>query len=535
MMKEKSFCTNVKDITTETRGHGAEQEKNAHRSIKIINLRLLINENIPGISLCLRSSVVKKNLLRFVALIALAVFLVSCSVRNTRTEDYQIALPGSFSSDSADQTGPPEGKWWEGFKDVHLNVLVEEALRNNLDIAQAYERFIQSQAVFASAGASRGVQLGIQGEAGKVRQPVPFVSNNTTESYRLSAVASYEIDAWKKLSSRAEAARIDSLASRRDMKAVYMSVAASVADLYYLAVEQKEQKELAQRTIDSFRDTLEMVENRYRFGLVPALDVYQSRENLAAAEAQLPVFEANLTVTVNALSVLLGRFPDRTIGEHLPGIAENPGFGSGMPSQLLTRRPDIEASLLRLKASDERIAAAVADRFPSFNLISSYGGASDALKTVLDSPNIYWNLLLQAVQPLLDGGRRKAEVVRTEAVFRERLAVYHQTVIGAFREVEDAIARNREAELLIEKFGERTRAADSELRLALDHYLQGLSDYLPVLTAQRRYFESASGLVQAKRKLISAQISLVRALGGDWTEDEIDARIGGAGKKEDRS
>jgi outer membrane protein, multidrug efflux system len=465
----------------------------------------------------------------------LLVFLASCSVHSARTEDYKIEVPDSFSSGLQDRTGISDGRWWERFDDGQLNTMIEEAFNNNLDIVQSHERFNQATAVFAATGASRAVQLGFQGEAGEVRQPVPFSGSKMTESYRLSAAASYEIDAWRKLSSRAEAARIDSIASRSDLKTVYMSVAASVADLYYLAVEQKEQKELAERSIDSFRDTLDRVESRYRFGLVPALDVYQSRENLAAAEAQLPVFDANLAITLNALSVLLGRFPDSGVGRNLPGMAESPGFGPGIPSELLTRRPDIEAALLRLKASDERIAAAVADRFPSFNLTASYGGASDALKSVLSSPNIFWNVLLQVAQPLLDGGRRKAEVVRTEAVFRERLAAYHKTVIDTFREVEDAIARNREAEVLIEKLGERTSAADSELRLALDHYLQGLSDYLPVLTAQRRYYESASALLQAKRRLISAQISLVRALGGDWIEDEIDVRLGNAGEKEERS
>jgi NodT family efflux transporter outer membrane factor (OMF) lipoprotein len=279
--------------------------------------------------------------------------------------------------------------------------------------------------------------------------------------------------------------------------------------------------ELSDHTIESFQDTLDRVERRYRAGLVPALDVYQSRQNLAAARAQRSLFEARLLVTQNELSVLIGRFPEKEPGGNLKRLHDTPPFETGLPSQLLTRRPDITAALLRLKASDASVAAAIADRFPSFNLIGAYGGTSDEIRNVLDSPNIFWNILLQIAQPVLDGGRRKAEVDRTEAVFSEHLAAYHKTVLNAFREVEDALVQIRTSEERIISLQESVNASESAHRLALDRYLQGLSDYLPVLTEQLRLFTAKSNLLTEKRTLISNRIQLVRSLGGEWADDAM--------------
>ena len=163
-------------------------------------------------------------------------------------------------------------------------------------------------------------------------------------------------------------------------------------------------------------------------------------------------------------------------------------------------------------------SVAIADRFPSFNLIGSYGGGSEEIGAVLDSPNIFWNILLQAVQPVLDAGRRKAEVERTEAVFMENLAVYHKTVLNAFREVEDSLARISATEERIVMLNETVNASENSLRLALDRYMNGLTDYLPVLTEQVRHFTVKSDLLSERQQLIFDTVGLARAIGGEWTD-----------------
>jgi outer membrane protein TolC len=223
--------------------------------------------------------------------------------------------------------------------------------------------------------------------------------------------------------------------------------------------------------------------------------------------------------------VLLGRYPGRGVVNGQQGLPEEiPDFPAGIPSQLLARRPDVEADLQRLKASDDRIAAAIADRFPALSLTGSYGGQSAELGDLLGSGNILWNVLLNIAQPLFDGGRRAAEVDRTRAVFRENLAGYHQSVLTAFREVEDALAAGRTGANRIARLRDAEQASAAALRLALDRYLQGLSEYLPVLTAQGLYFDSQSQLLAARRQLIADRITLARSLGGMWMEEELNKR-----------
>jgi NodT family efflux transporter outer membrane factor (OMF) lipoprotein len=422
------------------------------------------------------------------------------------------------------------GRWWERFGDENLNALMDESFDGNLDLAQGYERLAQAEATAGIIGAARWPTLAAAASGGRVRSRgftgvAGFSGFAASESYTLSASASYEIDLWRRLSSRTKGARLDALAAHGDLEAIYISLSAELADLFYLAVEQRAQLELTDSTIEAFRETLERVERRYRAGLVTALDVYQSRENLASARARRPEFASNLERTEHAISVLLGRAPERGIGGKDASLPDPPEFSAGLPSELLTRRPDITAALHRLEASDKRVAAAVADRFPSFNLLGDYGGASADIGRILDSPNIFWNLLVQAAMPIVDGGRRRAEVRRTEAALRESLAAYKKTVLISFREVEDDLSAGRASTERIKMLEVRVAASDAALKLSLDQYMQGLSDYLPVLTEQQGLFDAESALLNAKRRLISERIGLARALGGGWPETMIKGRL----------
>lgn len=460
-----------------------------------------------------------KRVFPLLTILFITLSLAGCSPHRSELQSSLIEVPASYTGHGQEPSSPV-GRWWEKFDDDTLNSLMEEAFRNNLDIAKAYARMEQAMAALNITNSSRGVNITISGSGGKARQP-GITSPVTSETYSLSAAAQYEIDLWGKLKSNANAARFDLMASQEDLKALFISVSAQIADLYYLAVEQRAQLDLSDRTIASFQDTLSRVERRYRSGLIPAIDVYQSRQNLASARAQRPAFASSLAVTLNALSILAGRFPDRKIGGDSSSLIVPHDLAAGIPSQLLERRPDIEAALFRLEADDERIGAAVADRFPSFTLTGAYGGASDRLRTLLDTPNIFWNILLEAAQPVIDSGRRKYEVERRRAVFREHLVDYHKTVLTAFKEVEDALTGIESSEERIRMLSETVSVSENSLRLALDRYLQGLTDYLPVLTEQLRHFTAQSNLLSARRQLISQRIQLARAIGGEWTNPYV--------------
>lgn len=453
--------------------------------------------------------------------------LAGCAVHRPREATLPHGVPPAAYVEQAAPAEPaPAERWWEAFGDPRLDALIAEAFAANLDLEQAYARLAQAEATLRTAAAAQKPTLDLSGAGGRTRQRLGSLGAVSEDTWSLSAPAAFEIDLWRRLSSRAAATRLEAEAFREDLMDLYLTLSARVADLYFLALEQRAQLELADRTIAAFAETLERVERRYREGLVPALDVYQSRENLAAARSRRPQFENALAGAEHALAVLLGRYPGREAPGAESVLPEAPDFPAGIPSQLLSRRPDVGAALLRLKASDAGIAAAVADRFPALRLTGTYGAASSEVGDLLASGSIFWTLLLNLAQPIYDGGRRAAEVDRARAVFREDLARYHQAVLTAFREVEDALAAGRTDLERIARLREREEASAAALRLALDRYLQGLSDYLPVLTAQGAYADAQSQLLAARRQLIADRITLARSLGGRWMEAEMEGREG---------
>ena len=262
------------------------------------------------------------------------------------------------------------------------------------------------------------------------------------------------------------------------------------------------------------------------------LDIYQARQNLAAARARKPQIEADLAVAEHALSILLGRYPGPMEDAVVVALPEIPAaFPAGLPSELLARRPDVRASLLRVMAADARVGQAVADRFPSINLTGNYGRSSSNFGIATFSAN-FWSLTSDLLMPLFDGGRRRAEADRARAAFRESLAAYNETVLNAFGEVEDALVRNHTTEERIRRLQEQAESTGAALRLAVDNYAKGLSDYLPVLTGQNSDFDARSQLVAARRQLISYRISLARALGGVWMAGEADNRLSAKSERE---
>lgn len=182
------------------------------------------------------------------------------------------------------------------------------------------------------------------------------------------------------------------------------------------------------------------------------------------------------------------------------------------------------AALRSLEAQDYRVAAAVADRFPAFSLSASYGGASDELGEVLKSPNIIWNALLNLTMPIIDGGKRRAASEREKAAMRESLAAYHKTVLSALKDVHIALIRNQKAAEQIVLLEQAVSAGENTLRVAEAQYLQGITDYINVLSAQQQLAASRSSLLTSRHQLISDRVQLARALGGNWMTMEASQR-----------
>ncbi len=465
-----------------------------------------------------------KMLFRMTITISLALLMAGCAFYPRSDANLSVDLPEQYLEQQGVDAGPVSaGRWWQHFADQHLNSLMDEMFSQNLQLEQSYARLQQAQSAFKSVRSARLPSVSAEGQAGRSMQPT-LGGDFTGDSYQFSGVAAYELDLWGKIASRAKSAGKVYEASVAELQTLYLGLSAQLVELYYLAVEQRAQLALTDETIRSYSETLESVEERYRLGVVPAVDVYQARQSLTAATASRHLFAANLATVEHGIAVLLGRYPDRTSAGILASLPMTPdAFPAGIPADLISRRPDLQASLRLIEAADADVAAAIADRFPSINLIGSYGTSSQDVSTGLIEGD-FWSYLGNLTLPVFDAGRRRSEVERSKAVARERVAAYQQVALNAFKEVEDALAENRETELRILSLQETEKATNATLRLSLDRYYYGITDYLPVLSAQRFHFEARSRLLTARRQLISARISLARALGGEWMHEEIEKR-----------
>lgn len=415
-------------------------------------------------------------------------------------------------------------RWWRLWNDPALDAYMDKVLAGNLDIAKAVERYRQFAAQAVIAGAVRSPQLNALGNARRAQTP-GYIEDTTGGDYSFSASAAYEVDLWGRIAAGEQAATFAAQASKEDLRALYVTVTAQAVDTYFLAVEQQQQLDLNTRITTSYQDALEMVSLRYQSGLSPALDVYLAKQNLMGGKAKRPLYEHNLAVATHALSVLAGTFPEDKLPISRPSLDpdRNP-LPAVIPAAVLQQRPDIRAEYLRLQARDQEIAAAIADRFPRINLMAALGrsGADSAFGYITGG---FWNLIADLSAPVVDGGRRAAEVERRKAAFMEEIHTYRQKVIAAFKEVEDALSAIRTTRQRIDLLEQRLAAAEAGFRLAQERYTAGLDDYLTVLSSQVIRFDVESQLISARRELISARISLLRALGGTWMEADMNKKI----------
>jgi len=440
--------------------------------------------------------------------------------------DTGIQVPESFEHASTDTVTPsPEDLWWQVFGKPELDQLVEEALRNNLDIKKATARILEVRSQFLQTRADRFPNASLEGDAERRRRPIigiipgrPF--STKTDIYTLALPASFELDLWGRLARAEEAARADLFQAEENRRTVAQTVVAETISLY-LQMESLERRiQISEQSIENYGRSLALVERRYERGLTPILDLRQARRTLAQAEAALPALRQEMGITQQKLAVLLGRYPKtrppRTQPEdYFKSLAPVP---QGLPSELLLRRPDIRAAEAGLMGLNARVGMAKASRFPRITLTGSFGYSSDELDRLVQHQGKLWNLALGIVQPFFDAGKLKAGQRAAEARYEQGVAEYAKTVLMAFSEVESALLTRKEQ---LERRG-RVLSFLSEARItqevAESRYERGLVDYLTVLESQQTRFMAEENLVLVDLAILSNRVALHRALGGGWAE-----------------
>jgi multidrug efflux system outer membrane protein len=416
-----------------------------------------------------------------------------------------------------------DDRWWKAFGDSKLNQLVDDVLRNNWDIKQAAARVLETRYQYYQIRADRFPGLDVEGGydrrktgGGRIDQGVIF------SNFDVGLAVAYEIDLWGRLASASEAAWNEILQVQENRRTIAQTIVAESVKRY-LQIEALERRlQIAHRSVEAFRNSLEFVNIRFRRGLVSALDVRQARRILAGAEARIPQLEQDLGQNQQQLAVLLGRYPVARPARSQPEAYYKrlDPVPPGLPSELLLRRPDIRSALAQLKALNKRIGVAKARRFPTITLTGSYGYASDELGNLLQNDSEFWNLTLGIFQPIFDAGRLKSGQRVAEARYQQQAAEYTKTVLTAFSEVEGALlARKKQLERR-ERFLKFLEEARATQRVAENRYFRGLTQYLDVLDAQQTRFEAEDNLALVDLSVLTNRVGLHRALGGGWAQPE---------------
>jgi NodT family efflux transporter outer membrane factor (OMF) lipoprotein len=404
----------------------------------------------------------------------------------------------------------PAARWWEVLNDSHLNALVQEALSENMTLRQASARI--EQALAADKQARSFLYPEVSGRASGDSEW--RYKEKPDDGFALGLGLAWEVDLWGRVSSAAESTSYEVRASREDMEATALLLTAQVAETYYQIIEQNLRLALLERQINVGETLLELTELRFGYGEASVVDVFQQRQQLASTRSEVPPVRSRKRTLQNRLSVLLGKAPEGTslsMAEDFPELPPLPQ--TGIPADLLQNRPDLKRIQDQLIAIDYRVAEAMADRFPKIQLTGA-GGVEDRLA----AEGMFFSLMLDAVAPLIDWERRRAEVEKQEARFREELARYSQAYLTAMEEVENALWQEQYQIELLKALDHQIRIARSTLTESGNRYRQGLTDYLPVLAAIQALQELERDILSRRRQLVSIRILLYRALGGSPLE-----------------
>ena len=447
--------------------------------------------------------------------------------------DYQrptVDLPAGWAAaPGGTPAAPAAAQWWKIYGDAELERLIEEALAHNANLSLAVARVDEARAQVGLARADQLPTVSAQfdrsrtGTSRAVATPFPAGFPRDTNDYRGTLSVSYELDLWGRLRNLGTAARAELLASESARETVRIALAADVAQGYFALRAFDEQIAVLRRVLASRSETIGLQAKRLQYGDISELDYRQLEAEAAAARAQLPALERQRSAQENALAVLLGRSPRAIYAGAVERTAEAagaqpPALGvpSGLPSELLLRRPDLVEAEQRMVANNARIAVARAAVFPSISLTGFLGSESATLANLFTGPAGIWQLAAAATQPIFSGGRQQAGIAAAQARERQALAQYQQAIQNAFKEVRNALVAQAKLREQLEAEGQRAEALRQALRLARLRYDNGLTSQLEVLDAERNLLAAEQNRIDALRAQRAAIADLFKALGGGW-------------------
>ena len=464
---------------------------------------------------------------------AAAVTLAGCMVGPDYTRP-AVDAPAAFVWEPKDAADTANTQWWKQFGDPVLDALIAEGLANNLDVKVAAANVETAVGVLTQTRSGLFPQVGYGATAARQRATeagaVPAVAGlvpNPQNSYEALLSVSWEIDLWGRIRRLSESARANALATDEARRGVILSLVASVAGNYLTLRGLDEQLAVSKSTLAAYGESLRLYQLQFQYGQVSQMQVSQVQSQYETAAVQIPQIESQIAQTENAINVLLGRNPGPVPRGKSVHELTLPKVPAGVPSELLTRRPDLLQAESQLVAANAQIGAAKALYFPTIALTASGGSASAALSDLFSGPARVWTFAGQVTGPIFTFGAVSGQVAQAEGAQQAALYGYRNAIVSAFADVENALVAAQKLQ--------QQQAAQERLVAALQDYARlaklqfdgGYTSYTTVLQAEQSLFPAELTLASVRASVFSSNVNIYKAMGGGWVT-QADALTGPA-------
>jgi multidrug efflux system outer membrane protein len=457
-------------------------------------------------------------------ILLVAVALTGCML-GPNYQRPSVDVPQSWRFEDKEAKDVANTTWWEQFNDPVLNELIEAALKENKDLKIAAARIEQFVGRMETVRAPLFPQIGAGGVAGRQRVSEVYgathledvrTAHPTFNDFQIFLNASWEIDLWGKVRRATEAARANILSTEEARRSVILTLVTSVASSYVNLLDLDKQLEVTRVTAKSYKEAYDIFKLRFEHGIVSEMEVSQTKSQYEQAMSNIPFFEKAIAQQENALCVLLGRNPGpiprgKTIDQlNLPDVP------AGLPSDLLTNRPDIKQAEQDLVAANANIGAAKAQYFPSISLTGLFGFASSDLGKLFYGPAKIWSFGAPIAAPIFTGGAISGQVKSAEAGQQQALFRYQQVIQTAFQEVDDALVDQQRTREQITSLGRQVESLRDYVRLGRLRYDNGYTSYLEVLYAENLLYTAELTATDVQGTLFRALVNCYKAMGGGW-------------------
>ncbi len=455
---------------------------------------------------------------RIVSFVSCLLIFTACALMKSEySEEVKKDLPSNAESipqewKSAATTGDVSTSWLKTFNDPVLEKIVEESLKNNLDLKNAQAKLESSAASARLAGAAANPFV----DASGTLQTIGTLDGKQINNRSAGLNVSWEFDVWGRLKSERQSAKFKYEADALDYEYARQSLAAATTKSWFLCIEMLQQTNLAKNNLSVAEKNLKITETRVKYGKSSRQNISLAKADVATRREKLQTLDNSLQQSKRALEVLLGRYPaaEIKVSAQFPKMIET--VPAGLPSEILDRRPDVQAGELRLKSAFYKVKAKKLGRLPQLSLTGALGIPSPMLKNLLGGDSSYFNTGANFLFPVFDGGTRKEAVKIATAEQKSALASYGSTALTAFKEVENTLSNEqvlKEREISLQE-------AVNELEEAVRHRRleeqSGKTDILSVLQLEAQLNQNKSTLITLKNLRVSERVNLFLSLGGTF-------------------